>query len=165
MAAYDTGKMILFIRSVLWDLNIPQEAATVLYEDNDACTAMGNAQKPTTRTRHIDIKTFSLCEWVERDLMHLERIDTTINIADHLTKALQRSLFHRHADFLLGHVPPKYSPVYRSLIGTYTNNSADTGPPIPETFTTPTTARAARTHAPLLTDYVSSPWAIVLYHG
>jgi len=44
MAAYDTGKMILFIRSVLWDLNVPQEAATILFEDNDACTAMGNAQ-------------------------------------------------------------------------------------------------------------------------
>ena len=165
MAAYDTGKMILFIRSVLWDLNIPQEAATVLYEDNDACTAMGNAQKPTSRTRHIDIKTFSLCEWVERDLMHLERIDTTINIADHLTKALQRSLFHRHADFILGHIPPQYSPVYRSLIGTYRDHNTDTGPPVPETYTTPTTARAARTHAPLFTDYADSPWAIVLYHG
>jgi hypothetical protein len=165
MAAYDTGKMILFIRSVLWDLNIPQEAATVLYEDNDACTAMGNAQKPTPRTRHIDIKTFSLCEWIERDLMHLERIDTTINIADHLTKALQRSLFHRHADFILGHVPPKYSPVYRSLIGTYTDTNTDNGPPIPETYTTPVTAKAARTHAPQYTDYADSPWAIVLYHG
>ncbi len=62
MAAYNTGKMILFVRSVLWDLGIPQEAATVLYEDNDACTAMGNAQKPTTRTRHMDIKYFLICE-------------------------------------------------------------------------------------------------------
>ena len=51
----DTGKMILFVRSILWDLDIPQEAATILYEDNDACTVMGNAQKPTPRTRHIDI--------------------------------------------------------------------------------------------------------------
>ena len=50
MAAYDTGKMILFVCSVLWDLGIPQESTTVLYEDNDACTAMGNAQKPTPRT-------------------------------------------------------------------------------------------------------------------
>jgi hypothetical protein len=61
MATYDTGKMILFVQSVLWDLlGIPQEAATVLYEDNDACTAMGNAQKPTPRTRHMDIKYFSI---------------------------------------------------------------------------------------------------------
>ena len=62
MAACDDGKMMLFIRSILWDLGIPQQAATVLYEDNDACTAMVNAQKPTTRTRHIDIPgtTFSI---------------------------------------------------------------------------------------------------------
>ncbi len=46
MAACDTGKMILFIRSILWDLHVPQEAATVLFEDNDGCTALGNAQNP-----------------------------------------------------------------------------------------------------------------------
>ena len=110
--------MILFIRSVLWDLHVPQEAATVLFEDNNGCTAMGNAQKPTPRTRHIDIKYFSLAEWVERDLMILKRIDTAINISDHMTKGLQTILFHRHADFLLGHIPPMYSPIYTSTIGT-----------------------------------------------
>jgi hypothetical protein len=57
MATYDTDKMIPFIRSVLWDLDIPQEVATVLYKDNDAPTAMRNAQKPTPQTRHMDIKT------------------------------------------------------------------------------------------------------------
>eukprot|EP00804_Cyclotella_cryptica_P026909 CCRYP_019596-RA/>CCRYP_019596-RA protein AED:0.30 eAED:0.30 QI:0/0/0/1/0/0/2/0/225 len=74
MAACNTGKMILFIRSILWDLGIPQQAATILYEDNDACTAMANAQKPTTRTRHMDIRYFA-GEWVEHDLMILERIN------------------------------------------------------------------------------------------
>jgi hypothetical protein len=68
MAACDAGKMILFIRSILWDLRIPQQAASVLFEDNDSCTAMANAQKPTTRTKHMDIHYFALLEWVERDL-------------------------------------------------------------------------------------------------
>jgi hypothetical protein len=94
MAAYDTGKMILFVCSILWDLDIFQEAATVFYEDNDACTAMGNAQNPTPCTRHIDIKYFAICEWIERDLMHMERIDMTINMFDHFTKVLSRALFH-----------------------------------------------------------------------
>ena len=94
MVAYDTGKIILFVRSILWDLDIPQEAATVLYEDNDAYTAMGNVQKPTPCTRHIDIKYFAICEWIERDLMHMERIDTTINMSDHFTKGLLRALFY-----------------------------------------------------------------------
>jgi hypothetical protein len=49
---------------------------------------MGNRQKPTARTCHIDIKYFALCEWVEQDIIHLEWIDTLINIADHLTKPL-----------------------------------------------------------------------------
>ena len=162
MAAYDTGKMILFVRSVLWDLGIPQEAATTLYEDNDACTAMGNAQKPTTRTRHMDIKYFSICEWVERDLMHLERIDTSINMADHFTKALNRALFHRHADFLLGHVPPIYSPLYRNIIGTYTTDNVAYDRFVPESFTTPTCAAAARVHAPLPEDYEENPWIWVV---
>jgi hypothetical protein len=102
MSAYFTGKMILFVRSVLWDLGVPQEAATILYDDNDVCTAMANAQKPTPRTRHMDIKYFSLSEWVERDLMLLEHINISINLADHFTKSLLPALFHRHADFILG---------------------------------------------------------------
>jgi hypothetical protein len=94
VAACYTGKMILYIRSILWDLDIPQEAATLLYKDNNGCMAMGNAQKPTPHTQHIDIKFFSLCDWVERDLMLLDCINTLNNMADHLTKALQPSLFH-----------------------------------------------------------------------
>ncbi len=60
MAAVDVGRMSLFVRSILWDLGVPQEAATVTYEDNNGCMAMGNAQKPTAQTRHIDIKYFAL---------------------------------------------------------------------------------------------------------
>jgi hypothetical protein len=88
MAACNAGRMIMYIRSILWDLDIPQEAATVLYEDDDGCTAMGNAQKSTSHTQHIDIKFFSLCDLVECNLMLLDRIDTSINMADHLTKLL-----------------------------------------------------------------------------
>jgi hypothetical protein len=77
MAAYELGKMLLYVCSILWDLNVPQEAASWLYEDNDACTAMANVQKPTSCTRHMDIRYHVLCEWVERDLIVLKRVDTT----------------------------------------------------------------------------------------
>ena len=86
MAACDVGWMILFVRSVLWDLDIPQEAATIAYEDNDGCTVMGNAPKPTPYTCHINIRYFALCDWVERNLILLKRVNTSINIADHPTK-------------------------------------------------------------------------------
>ncbi len=88
MAAYELGKMLQYVRSILWDLNIPQEAASRLYDDSNVCKAMANAQKPTSRTHHMDIRYHILCEWVERDLIVLEWVHTTINEADHFTKLL-----------------------------------------------------------------------------
>ncbi len=143
MAVHDTRKMILFVCSILWDLGIPQEAATLMYEDNYACTAMGNAQKPTSRTRHMEINFFLLCDWVECDLIHLERIDTTVNMVNLFTKSLQMATFHWHADFVLGHIPPKYSPVHAHLIGTYSDDIITGDWCVPSSFTTPITAAAA----------------------
>ncbi len=92
------------MRSILWGLNVPQEAASRLYKDNNACTAMANAQKTTSRTQHMDIRYHILCEWVECNLIVLEQVDTTINNVDHFTKILSRVLFHRHIDYIMGHV-------------------------------------------------------------
>ena len=97
--------------------------------------------------------------------MILERIDTTINMSDHFTKGLSRALFHRHADYLLGHIPPAYSPIYKSTIGTYTNQHGEFDNFVPLSFTTPITAAAARVYAPIIDDYMGNPWLVVLWHG
>ncbi len=156
MAAYGIGKMILFVCSVLWDFEIPQEAATILYKDNDACTAMGNPQRPTPRTCHFNVKYFSICERVERDLMHLEQIDTSINMADHFTKVLNQALFHQHANFFLSHVPLMYSPVCLKIVGTYTDQSVAIERFVPDSFTTTICATAAWVHALLPEDYAGN---------
>jgi hypothetical protein len=115
MGALDFGCLILFVRSVLWDIGVPQAAATILYEDKNACITMAMAQKPTPRMHHMDIKYHALVEWVERNLLKLEHIDTTLNLADHFTKQLGTVLFHRHADYILGKVPPTYSNVFATF--------------------------------------------------
>ena len=73
---------------------------------------MANAQKPTMRTQHMDIRYFALAEWVEWDIMLLECVNTSINMADHMTKILDQTLFYRHVDYIMGHIPPLYSPCY-----------------------------------------------------
>ncbi|KAL7550305.1 hypothetical protein ACHAWF_013539, partial [Thalassiosira exigua] len=115
MEASDTGKLMLYVRSVMYNLGIPQGAASQLYEDNDACIAIGNAQKPTTRTRHVDIRYFALCEWIERDLLVLERVDTTRNMLDHFTKQLNPILFARHTDYVMGRSVLGFLPVAVAL--------------------------------------------------
>jgi len=114
-AACDAGKMLLFFRSILNDLGYEQEDATVLYEDNNGALMMANAQQPTRRTRHMDIKKFALLDWVEQDLLILRAIKTAENAADGLTKPLPKQLFTRHSDTILGKRIPDY--VLRSIAG------------------------------------------------
>jgi hypothetical protein len=74
VAACNTAKMILFFRSIWEDLGLEQQDATILYGDNTAALLMANAGQPTCRTCHMDIKHFSLVDWVERDLLILHSI-------------------------------------------------------------------------------------------
>ena len=94
IAACDTAKMILFFRSLLDELGLPQTHATVLFEDNTGALLMANAQQPTRRTRHIEIKHFALLDWVEQDLLTLQSISTHDNAADAMTKTLPKQLFY-----------------------------------------------------------------------
>ena len=86
-------------------------------------------------------------------------------MADHLTKALQPTLFHRHADYLLGHIPPTYSPVHKSIVGLLPNYTPNIDKFTPTSFTTPLTARAARMYAPLKGDFQHNPWLSILCMG
>jgi hypothetical protein len=142
--ASDSGHISLYVRSILWDMGVPQNAATILYKDNDGVTAMANAGKPTPRSRHIDIKYYALQEWVERDLLVLQRIDTSINMLDHFTKPLGRILFYCHCDWYMGHVPPTYSPnpKYNNFFRKYTISPAQSLPTLPAN-SGPLTAAAA----------------------
>ncbi|KAL7536684.1 hypothetical protein ACHAWF_005532 [Thalassiosira exigua] len=172
MATCDLGRMMPYIRSVLWDLDVPQKAATLLYKDNNACTALGNAQKPTTHTRHMDFKYFVLCEWIERDMLKLERVDTKINLLDHFTKALPRNLFHRHVDYIMGNVPPAYAPSHSRALGKYTLHSPPLSDPL-ENCTTrrrfeprhnPVAASAARVRGSVYGNH-HIHWARIVWYG
>lgn len=116
MFAYDAGCMSLYLHSILWDLGLQQDAATILYEDNDGATAMANAGKPVPCTRHIDVKFYAIQEWVECNLLVLRCIDTSINMANHLTKPLPRIFFYYHYAFYMGQVPLTYSPKYNDVV-------------------------------------------------
>lgn len=89
VAACDAGKMILYLCSLLQELNINQHEATVLYAKTiEVPIMMAKAQQPTQCTQHVNIKHFSLLQWVKKDLMILTDISTNDNCADTLTKPL-----------------------------------------------------------------------------
>jgi hypothetical protein len=100
--------MILFFRSLMAEIGVEQEHATVLFEDNNGVLLMANAQQPTKRTRHIDIKHFAVLDWVEQDLLILHSISTHDNAADAMTKPLTKTLFYHHYDTYMGLRIPSY---------------------------------------------------------
>ena len=107
-ALAEAGKIILYVRSVLHDLLLPQNNPTVIYEDNRGCLQMTQALKPTKRTRHVDTRYFAILNWIQTDQIEVKKIDTADNAADVLTKALGRILFYRHTDTVLGRRLPSY---------------------------------------------------------
>ena len=108
MAATEAGKYILYIRTILKDIGLPQKMATILYEDNQGALLMANAQQPAKRTRQVETRHFAIQEWVERDLLTLLRIATNDNYSDVLTKATGRVFFYRHMNYIMGKLRPSY---------------------------------------------------------
>ena len=84
-------------------------------------------------------------------------------MADHLTKALSRTLFHRHADYLLGHIPPRYSPVNETILANIDIRDVKIVQYVPTSFTTPATAKASRILTPTQNDITGNPWVNVLW--
>ena len=103
IAAVTAAKTALYLRSILKDLGFPQDEPTPIYEDNASCIDIVNSQKPTERSRHIDIRFFAIQDWKQKGLIRLHHIPGVINAADDLTKPLGWVLHARHARFLMGH--------------------------------------------------------------
>jgi hypothetical protein len=121
---------------------------------------MTNAQKPTSCTRHMDIRYHVLCKWVKQDLIVLERVDTMINEADHFTKLLSWVLFHRHIDYIMGHVPPEYLPAHDRSIGQFAKPAVTL---IPDSYTTKETLPVVIRDKPDDQYTLMAAWAARIY--
>jgi hypothetical protein len=102
LAASDTDRLGLLIRAVLAELLQPQHAATIVYEDNDACQMVANSTTPTNQMRHIAIRDFALQYWTERNLIALTACALNANASDMFTKQVGKILFDRHHDHISG---------------------------------------------------------------
>ena len=106
MTESDCGRAILYLRSILDEIGLPQDQPTSAWADNSAARQMMMAGRPTKRTRHIDIKFFAALHWVETDQILFEEVSTNHNPSDSLTKQTGRIKFYEHSDFCMGRLPP-----------------------------------------------------------
>jgi Reverse transcriptase (RNA-dependent DNA polymerase) len=110
ICAVHTGKIVKYLRSILFELGFEQREPTPIYEDNRAAIDMVNANKPTERSRHIDIQHFAIQGWKQRKILVLKHLSGIVSPSDALTKPLSWVLHSRHTRRLMGHYgPPAYA--------------------------------------------------------
>ena len=90
MAASLATQEATYLRRLLRDLGIKQTGGTTIFEDNQGCIALAKNPVHHERTKHIDIKWHYIREKVIDGTVKLTYIPTAHQIADCLTKSLQR---------------------------------------------------------------------------
>ena len=105
----DGGKGGLYLRSIMEELGLEQIGPTEILCDNQGALKITNAQQPSKRTRHVEIKEFAVQHWVEDEQIVYEDVITTHNPSDSLSKATSRIKFWEHFDVLMGRRAPQYA--------------------------------------------------------
>ena len=105
-AAIAASKIVLFLRFVLEDLQMPMTTPTSVYKDNESCIKIVNARKPTKRTRHLECPYFRIQDWKDQGYIIMKHIPGVINPSDSLGKPIGWVLHSRHSRRLMGHHKP-----------------------------------------------------------
>ena len=92
----------VYLRQLMSDFGFPQRGATIIYEDNQGCIALSENPVMHKRTKHIDVRHYFIRERVESGDIALKYVATKNQLADLLTKPLQRDAFQRLRDVVMG---------------------------------------------------------------
>jgi hypothetical protein len=95
MASSLAANNLLWIRRFLEELGCLPPGPTILQNDNMGAVHLSTSTYNHPKTKHIDLRVYSLREHVESGQVELKHIPGKSNVADTLTKALPRVEFER----------------------------------------------------------------------
>ena len=104
-AISEVAKEILFIKQVLESIGVPLEYPIEIKVDNIGAMFLANNHSTSQRTKHIDIRTHFVRNYIEDDILKLVFVRTEDNDADMFTKNLQDLLFKKHSVKLVSPTP------------------------------------------------------------
>jgi hypothetical protein len=87
----------------LWNAPSEQEEKILVFEDNSGALEIATAHKFRPRTRHIDVKYhFFRDYYINRKEISIHPVDTTMQQADYLTKAVGLDILKRLRFMVVG---------------------------------------------------------------
>ena len=103
MALCSGAQEAIYLRRLMGDLGYVQQDGTLIYEDNQGCIALTENPVQHKRSKHIDIKHHFTREKVVSGEIRLQYIPTQDQLADLLTKPLERVRVEALRNRVLGH--------------------------------------------------------------
>jgi hypothetical protein len=91
VAVSDTVGQVIHLSQMLKELGY--DTTPIVFQDNKSTIELINRGRPTSNSRHIDIKYFFVHNMQQRKLVHIEYCSTNNMIADILTKPVQGQQF------------------------------------------------------------------------
>ena len=105
----DAGKVALYLRWILEELGIIMDSPTPIHADNQGAIRMANAQQPTRRTRHAEMKHFVILQWTDDKFINFIDTKTDENYSDSLSKPTSKTKFYEHTDIFMRQRRPSYT--------------------------------------------------------
>jgi len=93
---------ILWARFYLEELGYPQSNATTVFEDNQAVIDLMKTLQSKSRTRHLNKIRKFVQQHIDNADIIIEKVAGEVNIADILTKALEKDRFQQLRKGMLG---------------------------------------------------------------
>ena len=91
----------IYLRMLFEESGMKVDSPLIIKEDNQACISFTKQPGDHTRTKHIDVRNCFVRRWVEHGELVLETVDTTQQLADIFTKALEPRQFSFLRDHLV----------------------------------------------------------------
>ena len=91
IALFDVVQELSYYRIILDTLGFKQET-TKVHEDNQAAIAIMTRPEKKTRMRHLETKYFKIQDAIGNQMISLEYVKTENNVADLMTKALNKPM-------------------------------------------------------------------------
>jgi hypothetical protein len=101
IAAFNASTNVVYHRQFLDDLGIQLTGATLVWEDNTAAIAMSKNPVNHKRCRHILVKYHYLRDLHDQEVIKLQYLKTTDQIADLMTKPTSRAILLRLRPYLV----------------------------------------------------------------
>jgi len=93
MAADELARNIVWLRTLFKEIGIEQTEPTVMYEDNEACIKISEGGGSFQAKKHFELRYFYILHLVTKKTVKMVHISTKGQLADILTKLLDRNRF------------------------------------------------------------------------